>query len=334
ALTFLYVKPLMVLNRLIHERSAIFVLMNPASLWNTALPIPHQHGNKAWLMLTIYKKILLGIYAIASCITGFGQPKIMQDSRNGTYQSSWSFNGNTNDTGTVYLRLGFLNDSTFLICFNGSKPENFRINSLGYMDFWIGRMINFNGIKKWYAIRDHTLLGNNPVYEQSFSDNRYRLDFAEAVNFYLNTPHDSNQLKFNPYDVFEVLFLHHAVKILKIWNDERDNGELGDHVHIDNEIIDFNLDSSSSISNNREEDINNSFRKGYITSTTSSRYLPIPEKVQGNELKSLFKKGEMVFISRQTYMNFAFVIATNTNNNIMKYGWVKRNFIRLQKPYK
>lgn len=203
--------------------------------------------------------------------------------KSGTYISE-------SKTDTKNLRVYFFSDTLFAFTFgtlenlknqNGDKQLDFNYSS----DFGIGKKIK----DKWIAYMDYSFL--------------YR-DFGD---FKEEEKKETNGV----YNVISFIFLKDEMNISIIQNKIRIFLP-GNYKLIDNEKINFNIDSNFKI--NPDNLI--------YQSISRTNLLVIPDNIIYKN-GQILEPGEKVFIENE-YKNFVFVVKYNIGNKVEKYGWMRK----------
>ncbi|GAB3359057.1 hypothetical protein GCM10027566_24300 [Arachidicoccus ginsenosidivorans] len=281
---------------------------------------------------TFFVMLVLGV-SLSFITTVAGQ------SYSGIYKNVWHYKNDALET-TSYQKILFLNDSTCLFI-NSDRPDDLQFNSTGpNIARYIGRKIVYKGQPRWFIVRDDANIGYR-IAASTFTDTSGRLDFYQAVNY--NWALDPNskipEPSKNPYEIYELQFFKDSFYVSAIRTFQPDNGDLGMHYKI--KSIAYNhsntqrlpkMDPRQVIQKNctlttsdMQHFCTNCFFPATVKSDVDGRYIPISENIAGNTMEARFKTGESVLVQKGTYMNYAFIVTTDNQNHIKKYGWILRS---------
>lgn len=247
---------------------------------------------------------------------------------NGTYNSPTNLFKNNN-----YIRVHFFNDSIFAFTIiqaynpseNGeinAKNKDLRLN--GHSFFGIARLLNYNGIKSWIGVSDFS--PSDDPGDPSYLSLSGRGDF-NAVLKALNNTHgliyNNSYLEYNVYQFFiqkDKLEMKGIRGINRFF-------EVGNYHKIDDHKMIFGILSDDNYFKANHE----STAPAIIKETCQLKVVPIQEKILENSTNSFLGKGDKVYLTGRSFMKYAFVIKFDNNYNVIKYGWLAREFLQKEK---
>ncbi|GAB3353922.1 hypothetical protein GCM10027566_14610 [Arachidicoccus ginsenosidivorans] len=243
-------------------------------------------------------------------------------SKNGTYKGIVKDRYGSN---TQYYRIYFLNDSIF--AFTNFTDYDFlttlkdKKGSFNYSVFeGIGRLIVHNGKKEWWGTRnqmtDHEIL------------NGIILGLKSRPNFLFNIvntpppPQGNGSVTVISFKFLENKMVASPARALS----GAEQGLVDVCLQkVDNIPLDFTIDKkyyyNSTIANARTVNY-----IAQVKQDTHLQLITIPEKIHANKKMKRVKKGEEVYLVR-VYLDYIFVVKYNAQKEVVKYGWIPRNFL-------
>jgi hypothetical protein len=260
-----------------------------------------------------------------SVLYGFSQKQAGIVKFNGTYFSPTNLYKNNN-----YLRVYFLNDSTFIftmiVAYDAknnkidAESDDLRLN--GHSVFGMARLLSYNGSKSWIGLLDQFSSYELPS-DAGYLSSDGRGNFESVLRALSASEKDAFTKSGFKYNVYQFSFSTDGISMKGITGVSR-FFEGGEYHKVDNTVMKLGVGANDMFFQKNHND----YTPAIVTNSCFLLQVPTEENILENKPSVMVKQGDKVFLTGYDFTTFTFIVQYDKNFNVLKSGWVKRNDLR------